>query len=113
MTKEVIEHAAKRFADEIKKEYGSRLIKVVLFGSCARGDFEDDSDIDIMVLIDATAESIPDEREKVLSIIYRLDDEFNYDVLFSPIIQSETVYEKYLPILPFYQSIEREGVRYA
>lgn len=41
-----------RFAEETKKIYGINLRDVILYGSCARGDFASDSDIDIMVLLD-------------------------------------------------------------
>lgn len=42
--------------------YGTALRKVILYGSCARGDFEQDSDI--MVLLDSPVEKINEERKK-------------------------------------------------
>lgn len=44
--------------------YGTALRKVILYGSCARGNFEQDSDIDIMVLLDSPVEKINEERKK-------------------------------------------------
>ena len=50
----VPEHIRSIFAD-VKQDlvafYGDRLQKVILFGSCARGDFHDESDIEIMPLL--------------------------------------------------------------
>ena len=40
------------FTREASKIYGSHLVKIVLYGSYARGDFQDDSDIDLLVLVD-------------------------------------------------------------
>ena len=51
MTEETIRKAVSRFAQDTKRLYGKRLEAVILYGSCARGDFEADSDIDVMVLL--------------------------------------------------------------
>jgi predicted nucleotidyltransferase len=40
-----------RFRDEVRALYGSRLERVVLFGSRARGDHRPDSDFDVAVFI--------------------------------------------------------------
>jgi hypothetical protein len=39
------------FKDSLRSLYGSRLVKVILYGSWARGTGDDDSDIDIMVVL--------------------------------------------------------------
>jgi predicted nucleotidyltransferase len=36
-----------QYVCEIQKIYGSHLRKIILYGSYARGDYKDDSDIDI------------------------------------------------------------------
>jgi len=43
---------AKNLIEEILKQNGLKLIKVILFGSRARGDYEKDSDYDFFVIID-------------------------------------------------------------
>lgn len=48
--------------------YGSRLNRVVLFGSYARGDFNPDSDIDFMVVLNDAAVSRLDEINRILPI---------------------------------------------
>ena len=57
MTEEKIREVVSKFAEEAKYIYGSKLRSMILYGSCARGDFEKDSDIDILVLLD-----VPQER---------------------------------------------------
>lgn len=52
MIEEKIRKVTEKFALEAKKLYGTALRQVILYGSCARGDFGKDSDIDIMVLLD-------------------------------------------------------------
>ncbi|TGY96616.1 nucleotidyltransferase domain-containing protein [Petralouisia muris] len=41
------------YREAIGKLLGSRLTRVILYGSYARGDFNQDSDMDIMILMDA------------------------------------------------------------
>ena len=53
MCEEKIKAVVAQFAKEAEKIYGTVLRAVILYGSCARGDFADDSDIDVMVLLDA------------------------------------------------------------
>ena len=39
------------FVDCLRCRYGDDLLRVVLFGSKARGDFDDESDIDLLVVV--------------------------------------------------------------
>ena len=112
MTKELIDRAITRFAEEVKTAYGSKLFQVILYGSCARGDYNDESDIDIMVLLDVPTESIKDERSKARAVANRLDREFNYDVMLMPSIQSKEHFEKYSDALPLFANIRKEGISY-
>ena len=40
------------YVEDVKDLFGEHLRAVILFGSYARGDFREDSDVDIMILID-------------------------------------------------------------
>lgn len=42
-----------KFAKQIRSIFGDSLKKVVVYGSYARGDYQKNSDIDIMILVDA------------------------------------------------------------
>lgn len=41
---------AERFAHHLKAKYGPRIDRIVLFGSVARGEDREDSDIDLLVV---------------------------------------------------------------
>ena len=45
--------AVQAFTDQISAQFGERIARTVLFGSKARGDGGSDSDIDILVVMDA------------------------------------------------------------
>jgi predicted nucleotidyltransferase len=111
MTEKKIMEVVQKFADEAKKIYGSKLQKIILYGSCARGDFEADSDIDILILLDVPQERINEERNQIFDVADKLD--LDYDVVLAPVFQNYKQYEKYILVSGFYQNVEREGVKIA
>ncbi|WP_159468667.1 nucleotidyltransferase domain-containing protein [Dyadobacter sp. 3J3] len=46
-----IKMVSKEFKNEMIGLYGDALYKVILFGSFARNDFRDDSDVDFLVVL--------------------------------------------------------------
>lgn len=112
MTKELINRAVSRYAEEAKNIYGLKLYQVILFGSCARGDYDEESDIDIMILLDVPREAIPDERSRTAEISSKLDEEFDYDVLFAPVVESKDIFMKYQNAMPFFSNVMKEGKVY-
>lgn len=47
-----LESVHREVTDIMKRHYGERLTKIVLYGSYARGDFNDNSDVDYLVMLD-------------------------------------------------------------
>ena len=47
----VVKDTLKEFVLRLKEAEGENLLRVVLFGSMARGDFDDESDTDVFVLL--------------------------------------------------------------
>ena len=90
--------------------FGDKLCAVKLYGSYARGDFDDESDIDIMIVADISPEERERYRSKLFDDIYELNLE--YGVLVSIFIQDKVTFERYKNSYPFYQEVEREGVDY-
>ena len=58
-----IDNILKEIRDELKKIYSGRLKEVILFGSYARGDFKEESDIDIILLL-KSLKDVSLERQK-------------------------------------------------
>lgn len=53
---------------ESKKIFGNKLNSVILFGSYARGDYDGESDIDIMILVDLPTEELSEYRAHIDSL---------------------------------------------
>lgn len=96
------------FTQQIQKVLGKSLKKVILYGSYARGDYRENSDIDIMVLTTLTDEEI----RKIKTTIYEIafDFQMDYGVDISVVIKNEEHFNYWLGALPFYNNIKKEGV---
>jgi predicted nucleotidyltransferase len=80
-------------AEDVKKTiralYGSRLSRIVLFGSHARGDYHDDSDIDFMVVLNDESISRLDEINRFLPVQSELNLKHNITVSVLPVSQKK------------------------
>ncbi|MCM1124075.1 MAG: nucleotidyltransferase domain-containing protein [Eubacterium sp.] len=96
------------FVKLTKEILGSRLTKIILYGSFARGDYTENSDIDIMILTTLSDKEI----EKIETEIFDLAFEFQmkYFVDISVVLKNENQFNYWLGILPFYDNVQREGI---
>lgn len=102
-----IEPIVREFKKALQDLYGDRLGDVVLYGSYARGDYDDESDIDLMVIL-------TDEIVNTYAELFQLSD-FTMDFILR--------YGKAISVLPIpakryqqsfgpvYQNARREGLR--
>lgn len=80
---------------------------VILYGSYARGDFREDSDIDILVLVDKEKLSFEDKQK----IIYPLYDiELETGKIISPLVFSKDYWKTKHRVNPFYENVNKEGI---
>lgn len=103
-----IEPIINEFIQEISKVLKNSLKKVILYGSYARGDYNENSDIDIMILTDLNDDEIEQLKEKIVDIAFEL--ELKTGIVISPIIRNIEKFEKRTNIIPFYMNVKREGV---
>lgn len=103
-----IDNVIKKFVSELSKLLGNRLKKVILYGSYARGDYDKNSDIDIMILTDFSDDEIIEYRKKVRDLA--CDLEMENDVMISPLLRNINKYERRVDVIPFYYNVQKEGV---
>lgn len=100
-----IEEILKKAKAVLQKIYGKRLKGVILYGSYARGEAVEGSDIDLIVLLD-NMENPVDELEKCSKQIHQLD--LAYDTLISMIPFDLNQYNtRKLPII---LNAKKEGI---
>ena len=108
-TKIEVEAIISSLATQIKAAIGDRLASVILYGSYARDDFDEGSDVDVMILIDAKHERITAYWDIIGDITSELV--YQYNLLITPVIQSDEIFNKYKDASGFYKNILTEGVR--
>ncbi|HEX3048516.1 MAG TPA: nucleotidyltransferase domain-containing protein [Bacillota bacterium] len=90
--------------------FGEKLKKVILYGSYARGDYDAESDVDVMFIIDEAEDKIVNYRKGLRQAMAGID--LKYDALICGHIQNHERFMKYMNDVPFYSNISREGIVY-
>ncbi len=101
----LIRQVLREFHECLHALYGPRLRNVILFGSYARGDAEDGSDIDLVVVLDDFQDAEA-ENARISPIASELS--LNHDVLISCMIYSESEFRRWNT--PLLLNVRREGV---
>lgn len=98
---------ALKLAKEVRKRLVKELgqpVKVIMFGSQARGDATQESDIDLLVILPAFNDNI---QQVVSDIAWEVGFDADRFISAFPTTKSEM---EYYAISPFYKAIKKEGV---
>ena len=97
-----------RVSDMAKTVFPQRQSETILYGSYARGDYDDESDMDILVLADVPRTELGRYKAPFL----RLSTELGLanDMLITITLKDKETFDRYLSAVPFYQAVRREGV---
>lgn len=103
-----IDRIIKMYVDDVRECLGADFHRACVYGSYARGEYGKESDIDIAIFTDRK----PRDFYLLINLISEITFEYNvkYDIILSPVFQNEQEYERMLHVLPYYQSIQREGI---
>ncbi len=96
------------FRNKTKSIMGDSLKQMILYGSYARGDYGDNSDMDIMVLTELTDDRIIQIEDEIFDAAY--DIELEYGVPISVNIKNERHFKNWVNSLPYYSNIQKEGI---
>ena len=100
------ERVRSEFVDGILRILKNRLEKIVLYGSVARGSDTEGSDVDIALVMRGKLDS--DTEDRLSDFV--VDMNLKYDKVFSVIDIDADHFRTWLEVLPFYQSVEKEGI---
>jgi predicted nucleotidyltransferase len=90
-----------------EKTYGKNIVDIILYGSYARGDFSEGSDIDITAIVRGERVELQEKLKEVWDATAELGLE--NDVVVSPSVIPYDEYMKYKETLPYYRNIAEEG----
>lgn len=90
---------------------GDLLDAVILYGSYARGDYDDESDIDIMIRINCPREQLNTYKQLFIRLADKLSLQYGVEISLS--LTDRSTYDRYKNHLPYYENIEREGIKIA
>jgi predicted nucleotidyltransferase len=90
----------------LEKKYRDKIEQVVLFGSIARGEFDEESDVDIMIVLKNGSRKL---REEISMASFDLI--LRNNVILSPIVMDRKTYEWHKKNrAPLYNSIKKDGI---
>lgn len=85
----------KKYTDDIRWKY-------------CRGDYNEHSDVDIMILSTLTDEEIEEVETEIFDLAF--DFQMDYDIDISVVIQNKERFNYWLGALPFYNNVQKEGI---
>ncbi len=86
---------------------GDDAVRIILYGSVARGDNTPESDVDIAVIIEGDYDR-EERRHKLFDAVYPLDMKYDTLISVTPIESYHYFLCKYQ--IPFYMNIAKEGI---
>lgn len=97
-----------QMAEQYRSVYGNNIDRILLYGSYARGDNTDDSDIDIVAIVRGDRMDLQKKLKDLWS--YSAEIGLENDVVISPTVIPYDEFESYKEILPYYMNINKEGL---
>jgi len=87
--------------------YGSNIMDIILYGSYARGDYTEESDIDVVAVVHGTRIELQKKLKNVWDCAAEIGLE--NDVILSPTVITYDEFVRYRNTLPYYKNIAEEG----
>ena len=97
------------FAKNVRELLDDSLDSVIVYGSYARGDYSEFSDIDVMILVSLTDEKIKTIADQISDLAF--DYLMKHEIDISPVIINTDHFNYWADNLPYYRNVRDEGVR--
>lgn len=107
-TDDQLKNILNQVAVKAKEVLRDRLRGAYLYGSYARGDYDAESDVDILLLADVPQENLSCYKKPFLHLTSELGLE--YDTVITVTLKDAQTFSQYQRAVPFYQTIRQEGI---
>ncbi len=108
-TKAQLDLISQQISQSYRTVYGDSIVAIYLYGSYARGNYDDESDIDITAIVRGNRSDLQNKLKRIWDV--SADVGLENDVIVSPTVIPFDEYEKYKYILPYYMNILKEGIQ--
>lgn len=102
----IVRQIAVEFKAELQKLYGDNLAELILYGSHARGDYHEESDIDFAVVLKEIVTTPGQEIFKISPVSVDLDLKYNRYISFLPLSRKRLSESR----LSIHRFIKTEGI---
>lgn len=107
-TNNQLTYISQQVARTAKTVLGDKYNCTLLYGSYARGDFDAESDIDIMVLANLPREELSKYKKPIIKLTSELGLE--NDIVITVTLKDVETFNRYLGSVPFYDAVKKEGI---
>lgn len=104
----LVSNIVDEFAKDMKRLFGENLGRVILYGSYARGNYNENSDVDVMVLVNIPENKISQYIDQVSDCAFEYLMKYGIDI--SPVVKNEEHFNYWVDNLPYYRNVQTEGV---
>lgn len=98
----------KEFEQDMRNLFKDDFRMIRLYGSYARGDYHQNSDIDVMILVSTPADKINSFYDQVSDCAFELFMKYKVDI--SPVVKNIDHFNYWKEDLPYYRNVEQEGI---
>lgn len=96
------------YVDAVKDELGDAFSQAILYGSFARGDNNESSDIDLMILTTLSDEEIEQIKGNLYDLAF--DIEIETGIIINPVIKNRLHFMYWVDTVPYYRNVKKEGI---
>lgn len=100
-----LQNILKEVKNALQELYKDNLVEIILYGSCARNDFNENSDVDLLVVLNKL-DTAGKEIDKIVDAIY--DINLKYNTLISVVPISDEDYKRINS--PLLINVRKEGL---
>ena len=104
-----LDNICDRIVKSYRIVYGDAIEAIFLYGSYARGDFNENSDLDFVAIVKGERMDLQKKCYDVWDDSNKMDLE--YDVVSAPTVIPSAEFARYKDSLPYYRNIVKEGRR--
>lgn len=81
------------------------IVRIILYGSVARGTQTEESDVDIAVLVTTYTREMRDQMADLV-----VDLELEYELVLSVLLIDYDKFTEWENVMPFYKNVKKEGI---